>query len=674
MSKNMTEPLSDDPQASSNRRSLRCPLCGQTFAPDAAADSELLHCPDDGALLVTGEADELVGTVIEDKYKITEFLGAGGWGRVYKAQHLLLKQQVAIKFLSAAKGADARAVSRYRQEAQAASKLHHPNIASVREFDVMPGGTPYMVMTYVEGQSLSDLLKDTQTLGWQRAVTIAIQLADALAYAHRNGVIHRDVKPGNVLIEAAGTDQESAKVVDFGIATFLDEEESVTSRLTRTGEVFGTPAYMSPEQCQGHRVDPRSEVYSLGCLLFEMLNGAPPFAADTSVALIMKQMNDLAVFTNKNVPWTVQSVVLRALEKLPGKRYQSMDEMRLDLELVRKGDRPTRGRSKLALSPNQVRKLAWSTATVLCLGTAGWILWGTYVSPNPLEQLNMNIMFHPNNSQLYVTRGRLYAQFDSRNAISDFNQAIRLNPQDVMAYTWRSAAYADLGIYDKALEDAEHAIKMDANIHQAHLHKAIAENGLEHYENALAEARTAIKLNPKNLYSNNLPGYINCSIFNSNLRRYKDAVADADAAILLAQVPGQTVSQHLGEAYEVRSTAQLGLANYTQAASDAQNAIKFFPSGATVGWLNLARASNGLKKYDNALEIVDQLLTARPDLAQAHAVKAETWLGLNKKQEAITEIETALLTSPRDLLVRDIAERVARATGQAIKGYTPDGN
>ena len=267
-----------------------------------------------------------MGDVFANRYEIERELAKGGMADVFVSYDRQLKRRVAVKVLFSEFARDPSFVERFRREAQNAASLNHPNIAAVYDWG-QERGTYYIVMEFVEGRSLRDIIRTEGPLPAAAAARIAGELADALAFAHRNGVVHRDVKPGNVLITASG----QVKLTDFGIAA---NQFDANQGLTQTGSVMGTATYFSPEQAQGHPVDGRSDVYSLGVVLYEMLAGVPPFTGESPVAVAMKHVREVPPPMRTrvpDVPAQLESIVNAALTKDIEMRYQSADEMRVDL-------------------------------------------------------------------------------------------------------------------------------------------------------------------------------------------------------------------------------------------------------------------------------------------------------------------------------------------------------
>ncbi|HEX3333932.1 MAG TPA: Stk1 family PASTA domain-containing Ser/Thr kinase [Acidimicrobiales bacterium] len=263
--------------------------------------------------------------IYSGRYELTHLVARGGMAQVYRAVDRQLDRPVALKVLFPELSVDKTFVERFRREAQAAANLSHPNIVPVFDWGE-DDGAYFIVMEYIDGRSLSAVLRDPQKLDPRQVAMIGAGVAAALGFAHRHGVVHRDVKPGNVLITPEG----EVKVTDFGIARAINTEES----LTQTGAVMGTAAYFSPEQAEGKGVDARSDIYSLGVVLYEMAVGRPPFTGDSPVAVASKHVRDdpeLPRLVNPRVPVALEAVIMKAMAKDPAARYGSAEELRADL-------------------------------------------------------------------------------------------------------------------------------------------------------------------------------------------------------------------------------------------------------------------------------------------------------------------------------------------------------
>lgn len=280
------------------------------------------HDPPTGAM----PPDQPATQVLNDRYELHRLIGRGGMAEVFLARDRSLDRPVAVKVLFPEFATDPSFVERFRREAQSAANLTHPNIVGVYDWGTQ-GSTYYIVMEYVQGRTLSEIIRGEGPLHPTRAAEIANEVASALGFAAQRGVVHRDIKPGNVIISSSGT----AKVADFGIARALASNDD---ELTKTGAVMGTATYFSPEQAQGLRVDPRSDLYSLGVVLYEMLVGRPPFQGDSPVAIAYKHVQESPNPPSKvasGIPAPLDGITMRLLAKNPDNRYLSADDLRADL-------------------------------------------------------------------------------------------------------------------------------------------------------------------------------------------------------------------------------------------------------------------------------------------------------------------------------------------------------
>jgi serine/threonine protein kinase len=278
--------------------------------------------------------DPLIGSTLAGCYQIQSLLGAGGMGVVYKARHGLMDRIVAIKMLQAQLVSDQLSVARFHQESKAASRINHPNVITIYDFGISPQGLPYIVMDYLAGEPLSDVIRELGQIGVDRTLKITIQTCDALAHAHKQGVVHRDLKPGNIVLTTYNDDKDYVKVVDFGVAKLMNQDGQ---RLTQAGEVCGSPVYMSPEQCMGQELDARSDIYSMGIVLYETLTGKLPILGKTMVDTMSKHCSEIPPAFKVSrpdlyIPERLEAIIFKALAKDPGDRQQSMDELKSDLE------------------------------------------------------------------------------------------------------------------------------------------------------------------------------------------------------------------------------------------------------------------------------------------------------------------------------------------------------
>jgi serine/threonine protein kinase len=269
------------------------------------------------------DVDPLLGRVIDGKYRIDVEIGAGGMATIYRATRLNIGDTVAIKVLRAEFLREPQFAERFRREAQAAARLKHPNVVAIYDFGVSADGVIYLVMELAKDQNLRTLIRERAPLPAEPAAEIIRQVCAALTAAHREHIVHRDIKPANIAVESSA-DGPRVKVLDFGIASLRGGE--TLANLTQTGSVMGTPAYMSPEQCLGEELDGRSDIYSLGVVLFEMLCGVVPFNSPTAIAVAMQHVQQAPPpmrVLNAGISPEVEAVVLRALAKRREDRFQT---------------------------------------------------------------------------------------------------------------------------------------------------------------------------------------------------------------------------------------------------------------------------------------------------------------------------------------------------------------
>jgi len=307
-----------------------CLSCGKQFNNDVTV------CPDDGYELTQLADDSIEGTIFDQKYHILSLLGKGGMSSVYKAKQILVGRDVALKVLQAHLASSPESVKRFRKEALALGKLSNANLVSILDFGISSDGKAYLVMDFLKGQSLDELLKKVHRLDIDRFLNIFIPVCDGLSHAHGQNVVHRDLKPGNIMLLIDEEGNDVPKIVDFGLAKFLDDEPN--QKLTQTGDVFGSPLYMSPEQCMANTLDARTDVYGLGCVMYECLTGTAPLIGSNVVATINMQIQKVPdpFPRDLRIPAHIEKAVLQALEKDPDKRQQSVLELKQAIAGVKK--------------------------------------------------------------------------------------------------------------------------------------------------------------------------------------------------------------------------------------------------------------------------------------------------------------------------------------------------
>ncbi len=331
---------------------------------------------DDPIAVASPARDNDLPELAAERYRVEEFIGAGAFGSVYRAVDERLQKPVAIKVLRSGRAVAEQVAERFRTEALAASRLNHPNIVNVTDFDVLADGRTFLVMEYVPGDTLESYLSRQAPLSLHRAVYLAVALCDALAEAHNNWVIHRDLKPANVIVGDRQSSHIVVKILDFGVAKLVEADGG--ARATAAGGLVGTPAYMAPEQIRGDAtdIDGRVDIYAVGTVLYEMLTGRVPFDEDNVAAQLQAQLDSKPIPPSRirpDIPRGLEQIVLRALEKDPTKRFQAAEDMARALRSFLAGATPSRP------SRRSYRRALVATAVIaLAAGIAG-----NYISSGP---------------------------------------------------------------------------------------------------------------------------------------------------------------------------------------------------------------------------------------------------------------------------------------------------
>src|SRR5579883_425723 len=329
---------------------LICPSCRERYPAGGS------FCPQDGSRLVASAGESsLVGQVLANRYRIVRKIGEGGMGEVFEAQHVYIDKRYAIKTLRPDITTNPEAITRFHQEARSASTIGHENIVEIDDFGRLPDGGVYLAMEFLDGESLAERMKHGPALQRREKLDILIQVCSGLAAAHDKGIVHRDMKPENVFLAKKG-ERVVVKVLDFGIAKVTSD--NAHERLTQTGTIFGTPFYMSPEQALGKDLDGRTDIYSVGVILYEVFAGKVPFEGESFMGILSQHItarptppSEAAPY--RDVPPGVERAILRALAKEPAERWQSMHELAAELERLRDeaGGEPGSTRARTAARP-----------------------------------------------------------------------------------------------------------------------------------------------------------------------------------------------------------------------------------------------------------------------------------------------------------------------------------
>jgi serine/threonine protein kinase len=303
-----------------------CGACGRTIS----STQEVSHAGQPSSS--TAEAPSLIGREIAGRYRVRAKLGEGGMGAVYKAEQMSLKRTVAVKLLRPEVASSQLLLARFNAEAQAVAKLSHPNTVNIYDFGQDHDGTLFIAMEFIEGKSLRQVIHTEAPLPLRRTLNIASQIAASLVDAHTASIVHRDLKPDNVMLQERGKQRDVVRVLDFGIAKLRDEGRQTQMAMTQAGDMLGTPQYMAPEQIRAEHIDGRTDVYALGCILYEMLTGRLPFEGTTVMALLSKHLTEQPMPPSArrpelNLPPAIDQLVLAAMAKDPNARPPTMELM-----------------------------------------------------------------------------------------------------------------------------------------------------------------------------------------------------------------------------------------------------------------------------------------------------------------------------------------------------------
>ncbi len=332
-----------------------CPTCKSKFPTD------INYCPNDATKLLNdpevGPSQSIIGMILDNRYRIMSKLGEGGMGSVYAAEHILLKKNVAIKVLRYDLARKEDVVRRFQNEAIAASRIGHENIIEVTDFGRTPDGSVYFVMEHLNGSALADIIHKSGFIPLKRAIPILLQITKALSAAHSQGIIHRDLKPENIVLIDKADRKDFVKILDFGISKMLDTSDRA-EKLTAMGMIVGTPEYMSPEQAAGMSVDKRTDIYSLGVIMYEMMTGRLPFLADNAIRILMMHQTEKPARPrdiNPEIHIGIEQIILKCMEKKPEDRFQDMSEVSQALiQILSATSKPQEPKKTIAFNPQAI--------------------------------------------------------------------------------------------------------------------------------------------------------------------------------------------------------------------------------------------------------------------------------------------------------------------------------
>ena len=447
------------------------------------------------------------GEILEGKYRIIEELAHGGMGTVYRAEHLHLHREVAIKVLrttSDHSDDNKEFVQRFKTEASILARIRHPNAVMVYDFGFLHG-SPYLVMDLVDGESLRARLRDSRRLGLKPILEIAEQVCSAIHHAHERGVVHRDLKPDNIIVTESSDGSYAVTVLDFGIAKLLDDTSTNGSNLTQTGVIVGTPQYMSPEQFRSAALDGRSDVYAVGIMLYELLSGRLPFVADSAISLALMQLNEAPPafeVDSLRVPVSpeLRELVMRCLEKKPENRPASAEELRRLLAEIRTGIFQTTATViNRAYTPNRASR----RAAALCVPLMLFMAWPSPpvvqppVKPRVVDQplVAKKLLLDDNAILEVIFKAKDFKeQGHYLEAIENYKLAIEMRPEAPELSRAMADCFVSLGDYDSARNTLQEAVKRQPKDAQNFVQLGYVESELGNHRDAVTAYQTAVEL------------------------------------------------------------------------------------------------------------------------------------------------------------------------------------
>jgi serine/threonine-protein kinase len=568
------------------------------------------------------------------QYEILELLGAGAMGEVYKARDQRLGREVALKFLPADLTRDPSARRRFLHEAQAVALLDHPNVATIYEVGESEGGRAYLALAFYEGETLQQKL-ERGPLPLAEAVGIARQIARGLGAAHRRQIVHRDVKPANIVVLPDGT----VKLLDFGLAKMIG-----ATSLTRLGASPGTPAYKSPEQTRGEKVDPRSDLWAVGVVLYEMVTGRQPFGGEYEQAMIYSILNETPKPLGKELPPELSEVIDRALKKDPAERYATAEELKEDLEVIPLDDAASgRARPRRRVT-SKWKRLAAGLAALVVLGIilGAWYRWehrwdfspevarlikqgedlewrgdSEQILGNAESAFRRALRLDPQNprimAQLAALLSRAQAQFPQESRLAEIRrltaEAVGRAPEQAMPWVAQAKLLLLEGNAAEAEKAARKAVQQDPELDRGYtvLGEAIISEG--RLDEGLEEIRRGTEVGQGYLRARLILG-----IRLKNASRYDEAAVEL-RKVLQYDRDHPTATQYLGECYLERGLNLAALPLFLKVFRDTGDARAANSLGNV--YLNLGQLSEAIQYFNQAYRLKPHPITAR-NLAEAY--------------------------------------------------------
>ena len=595
--------------------------------------------------------DPLIGKLVGERYQVEELIGTGGFGRVYKVFHVGLKHHMALKLLHSSLVLEREKLERFKQEAEAISKLDHPNICRITDFAEGPEQQPCMIMELLEGSRLDEVIKTKGRMSRLEVLDIGVQVCSALSAAHKKGIVHRDLKPANIILVQDGPNQK-VKVLDFGLAKVMEGDGESGKSLTQTGGIVGTPHYMSPEQCLGRPLDGRTDVYAIGCILYEALSGKKAFDGASHLEIMNAHLQKTpASIVGPNadeLERSFEAVLMKAMEQEQEHRHQSVDELLTDLQQL-KDNQKVNVSSKKA-PPKKKGNWMLVAASAACLIAAVGIVTSTLlkedltvtrpdvVDGKTLADLNREIEANPESADAFFERGNFHARRDERdNAIEDYSTAIKLDPKHADAYVRRSNMYVMTTKYEKALSDANHAIALIPRWYRGFEQKARVEQAMEAYQQAIADGTRALQI-----WKDSEPALEEMGHAYSALGQHQKAM---DCVTRNARTGDPNDIDNIYWSCWDRGLVYLHAREFDLAVAEFRKAVGVHHKMAQ-SWGDLAAAYAAQDKMDEALDSIRRTIALDTFPARAFRLKGEMYRYGGKWNDAIQQYSSSTSLEP----------------------------
>ncbi len=686
---------------------VTCSNCG------IQVEGEFNFCPSCGTKTADAGESSILGRTFNDKYRIVSELGSGSMGTVYLGEHIGLKKRVAVKVLHSDLQVSGESLRRFQREGIAAGQFSHPNAIQIFDFDESKTGVFYLAMEFVEGRTLKELIRQETKLSPAEAADLVRPILAVLAEAHRHGIVHRDLKPENIMVVDSASGERTVKVLDFGLSKLIDRPIEASMQ-TQVGRILGTPLYMSPEQCTGDDVDHRSDIYSVGLILFEMLTGKPPFSGDTIGEILRKHTQEPApsmgdTHARLDVPADLDAIVLKALEKNREDRFQSASQMIESLTDVRfqvpakpgHASRTSLSAARHGAPAARSRAPLWIGAIVVVAALVGGAAWmmgsGTGAGGGDVPRVSMKatealsadeqryvdllreagghlrggngsaalasveaaLRMGCADSEAYLVRARIFARKrDDAAAIADYGEALAMDPDYAEAAVGAGRLELQRGRLDAAQGFFDRAAESDPDSAEALAGRAAVQYERAETEAAAASARSALALDS------------NCALAHYIAGRLSLDAGDVDAAIA-SLVQARRNDSRLWEALTGLGEAYVAAGRGIDAEKALEEGLELNPAAHEARLMLAGILIEGGRSFP-AISLLAQAPSTLDSDPRLHVLRGLATLQSDDPADAVSSFERAVELDDEDpevlCLLASIYQRVDRGD-DAVEKY-----